>query len=310
MNASAETTERQGDDAEQSALGGDLSGRIEGRVGMIAKASASQTEFLRRLATEFSEAFELDAVGVTHPDWDTPMILISANVTTSRIDGEGVIQILGSATSAPTACNVPIWTDGRKVNSRGLHVQLSNQNGVSAVILLYAHDRSPSTVEQVGDLKRLAEYAAHCRTAIAELPDGSGSEPSRSQSNTHAISVGQNRTLRSFHRDLDLKGTAYRIVNESRRLLQADRVSLLIEKHRNFRMLAVSGVAVVDRRANAVKDAEHFANRVAVLDRPLLLPSDDPLPPQIQDSLDQYLDESDVASVLVYPMYLPRDAVT
>lgn len=311
MTASAQTTQRQSDDARETALGGDLSRQIEGRVGEIASGCADQTEFLRRLATEFSNAFELDAVGVTHPEWETPMILMSGNVATSRIDGDGVIQILASATSAPTASNVPMWTtEGVEVDSRGLHVQLSNENGVSAVLLLYSPNRLPTSVEQVRDLKRLAQYAAYCRDALSDLPFSTPGQRSRSLSDPQTLSVGQNRTLRSFHRDLDLKGTAYRIVNESRRLLDADRVSLLIEKRGDFRMLAVSGVAVVDRRANAVKDAEHFANRVAVLDRPILLPGDEPLPPQIQDSLDDYLDESDVASVLVYPMHLPDDAMT
>lgn len=226
------------------------------------------------------------------------------------MDGDGVTRILASATSAPTACNVPVVTsDGAHVTARGLHVQLANDVGVSAILLLYAHTHSPSTIDQVRDLKCLAQYAACSREALPELSAWTGQRDEyRSLVEQSPMTVAQSRSLRMFHRDLDLKATAYRITNETRRLLSADRVSLLLSKHGDFRMASVSGVAVVDRRANAVKDAERLANCVAVLDRPISLPSDEPLPPQIQAVLDLYLDETDVCNLLVYPMHLPEAA--
>ena len=277
---------------------------MEHRVAAIASESVGQDDFLRRLASELRDAFQLDAVGVTHPNWQRPMVLLADSSGSKRLDADSVVRVLASATSAATACNVPVWTEqDEQLTSRALHVRLGDTTDASAVLLLYGDQKTPTTIKQVGDLKSLAHYATISREMLLRWPRATKSVEGRALApTTAAMSIGDSRTLRTFHRDLDLKSTAYRITNESRRLLGADRVSLLIAKRGNFRMTSVSGVAVVDRRANSVKAAEQFVDRVAVLDRPIMLPADEPLPPQIQETLDRYLDETDIASVLFYPL--------
>ena len=51
------------------------------------------------------------------------------------------------------------------------------------------------------------------------------------------------------HRSLDLKETAFTVANEGRRLIGCDRVSVLVRRGTRCRLVAVSGVATIHRRA-------------------------------------------------------------
>lgn len=290
----------------------------------LAERSSCQTDFLRHIATDLTHQFPADVVVVKHPTWDSPMMSISESSSSAltlaqRLDGDFVDELLATSTSAPTACDLPLrpptpsdhdqpsHAAGRD-RTRGLHLQLIDgkqptAKQSSAVLLVYSEHAVPDAATQIRDLKRLALYARHCRDVIGELPNDS-------HPNVSALTAGpttdQSRALRHFHIDLDLAGTAYRIANESRRILGIDRVSVLISQRGQSRIESVSGVMVVDRRANTVSAAEQFAQRAIVLGRPITLPSDEPLPPQIAEPLDRYLDVTDVNSVMVMPLYSPR----
>ena len=56
-----------------------------------------------------------------------------------------------------------------------------------------------------------------------------------------------------------LKETAFTVANEGRRLIGCDRVSVLVRRGTRCRLVAVSGVATVNRRANAVRALERLA---------------------------------------------------
>lgn len=111
-----------------------------------------------------------------------------------------------------------------------------------------------------------------------------------------------NRALQSFHFDLDLNATCYRIANETRRVLGCGRVSVLTPRGRRFQVTAVSGVAVVDRRSNVVRALERLTQSAVVLSRPLVIPSIDPLPDPIQRPMDDYLDHSGAMSSILLPL--------
>ncbi|MFG0254071.1 MAG: biotin/lipoyl-binding protein, partial [Rhodopirellula sp. JB053] len=124
--------------------------------------------------------------------------------------------------------------------------------------------------------------------------------------------------LRRFHDSLDPTATAYTIASELPRLLSCDRAVVLSAVRRNlrrprYRVTAISGSSVVDRRAPLVRSMNRLAEKVAVLGEPIVLPPtgagdpglspDSDLPPQIEDALEEYLDESGVLSVTVLPIY-------
>ena len=111
--------------------------------------------------------------------------------------------------------------------------------------------------------------------------------------------------IRSIHRRLDVKETCYAMVNESRRLLRCDRVSVAIRRGRRYQIEAVSGLDTLDRRAEEVTRLGEVAQRVAHSGQTLWRRDTDefPLAPQVEEALDAYLDVSHSKLVVVQPLY-------
>ena len=111
------------------------------------------------------------------------------------------------------------------------------------------------------------------------------------------------RFSEQVHRSLDLRETAYTIANEVRHLAACDRVSVLVRHAAGCRLLAVSGVATVNRRANAVRQLERLADRVCVSGQTLWYPDDrGELSPELDQVLQSHIDESHAKAVAVLPL--------
>jgi len=112
------------------------------------------------------------------------------------------------------------------------------------------------------------------------------------------------RFISSAHHGLDSKATAYTIVNESRRLIQCDRVSLALRKGKHMTVEAVSGLDTIDRRAAQVRQLGRLATVVAAAKRPLWYTGNNrDLPPQIDEPLHAYVDQSHAKMLAVIPLY-------
>ncbi len=285
----------------------------------LADQSQDRSEFLRLLAAELRETLRVALVAVESVDWPAPMMLVAEERMSQAIDRTAIRSLLETAARSPIACDVPATSPSTGDGSdevewvRGIRVELNCSPDRAAVLLVYPQQLSPSASDQLRDLKTLQAYAQSTREVICTLPlDDGGSSLREGGSLETALTVssatsvlGNRQSLRLFHRDLDLGATAYRIANESRRLLGCDRVTVLVPRGGRHRALAISGVSVVDSRSNSVRSAERLSSSVAVMSRPLVLPSDQPLPPQIQEPLDHYLDETGVMSAIVLPLHSP-----
>jgi multidrug efflux pump subunit AcrA (membrane-fusion protein) len=108
---------------------------------------------------------------------------------------------------------------------------------------------------------------------------------------------------RQVHASLDLRGTAYTIVNEARRLFDCDRVSLAVRRGGKFRLLAVSGVDTVNRRAELTRRLENLCESAAKPRETIWFPSEQSgHPPEVEKLLSDYLDESHARSVAILPL--------
>ena len=108
---------------------------------------------------------------------------------------------------------------------------------------------------------------------------------------------------RHVHRSLDLTATAYAIANEGRRLIGSDRVSVLLAHGPHYRLLAISGVDSFDRRANSVSKLEQLATMISAAKAPVWYQGDaSSLPPQIERTLQAYLDETHARTLAVVPL--------
>jgi hypothetical protein len=110
-----------------------------------------------------------------------------------------------------------------------------------------------------------------------------------------------------LHRSLDVHETAYAIVNEGRRLIGCDRVSLAISFGGICQIEAVSGLDAIDRRAAEVQCLAQLAQAVLRTGEPLWSDgSEEGLSPQIQRPLHAYIDRSHARLVAVLPLARPR----
>ncbi len=114
--------------------------------------------------------------------------------------------------------------------------------------------------------------------------------------------------LESIHTSLDVRQTSYAVVNESRRLLDCDRVSLALGRGRQCRVVAVSGLDSLDRRAQEIRLLGQLAGSVVRMGEPTWLagPTDD-LSPQLETRWNRYVDASHARACGVLPLY--RSAV-
>ena len=115
------------------------------------------------------------------------------------------------------------------------------------------------------------------------------------------------RFSRAVHESLEPIATAFTLANEARRIIGCDRVGVLVKRGRRLRLEAVSGQESVERRANEVQAIEALARVVARAGEPLWHP--DPareLPPQIEEELENYVDESHTKALAIIPLEKPR----
>jgi hypothetical protein len=112
---------------------------------------------------------------------------------------------------------------------------------------------------------------------------------------------------RASHESLDLKETAYIVANEGRRLIGCDRVSVAIKKGHKCKVQAISGQDTIENRSNIVSALNTLATRVVAAGEPLWHDgSTEDLPPQIEEALEDYVDQSYGRNIAVLPLREPE----
>ena len=176
---------------------------------------------------------------------------------------------------------------------------LVGDQGVEAVVEVFQRPNAqPAT--QRGYLRFLVQM---CELAAEWVK----SQKLRQFSDRHSLWAQADQFSRLVHHNLDLRETAYTIVNEGRRLIGCDRVSVALRKGSKCRVEAVSGQDTVERRSNAVTLLSKLATRVMKSGEPLWYDGNtEDLPPQIESVLDEYVDESYTRMMAVLPLKRPE----
>ena len=280
---------------------------INAQVHQCASDSTTQSEFLRLLASAMADSFDAGIIAVESAQWAGPMMFVKDESLAKSVDRDTIMTLLQNAAVVPIAADVNLQTptiDGTD-KTRALRVELCESPSRAAILLIYGLAAQPSATDQLYDLKQLDLYVDSIRNEMMSVPVDALNRDIAVSSEGVAGALRNRQTLCLFHRDLDIDSTAYRIANESRRLLKCDRTTVLIPKGKRFRVQAISGVSVIDKRSNSIKAVEELATRAAVLSRPIMLPGDEPLPPQIQEPLDTYLDDTGVTTAVMLPLHAP-----
>lgn len=112
---------------------------------------------------------------------------------------------------------------------------------------------------------------------------------------------------RLVHDSLDMRETAYTIVNEGRKLIGCDRVTICITRGGVTKVEAISGQDTLDNRSNVVYNLGLLAGKVVASGETLYYHgSTEDMPPQIEKAIEKYVDESYTKSMIVIPLRKPR----
>lgn len=111
---------------------------------------------------------------------------------------------------------------------------------------------------------------------------------------------------RTAHETLDVRESAYTIANEGRRLIGCDRVSVAIQRGSKCIVEAVSGQDTFDKRSNVVTLLNRVARAVTKTGEDVWYTGDTSnLAPQVEKTIDAYVDESHTKTMAVLPLFRP-----
>lgn len=133
------------------------------------------------------------------------------------------------------------------------------------------------------------------------------SQKLREFSHRHSLWAQADQFARLVHESLDVRDTSYTIVNEGRRLIGCDRVSLALRRGRKCVVVAISGQDSIESRSNLVAALNELASKVVATSEPLWYEgSSEDLPPQLESALQRYCDESFAKMLAILPLRRPK----
>ena len=181
-----------------------------------------------------------------------------------------------------------------------LMVPVSPMSTTGVVLEILQRPEIPDEVQR-GNLKFLEQVGKIVQEFLTRQQQNTAPESFEHQFDSFSESV---------HSTLDLRLTAFQLANEGRRLLNCDRLTVLLKRGRRYRILAVSGQAVIKHRANVVVLMERLVQAALAAGERLVHPhAQAEWPPQIEAHLQAYLDESHTKVLVIQPLTSPTTSL-
>ncbi len=113
--------------------------------------------------------------------------------------------------------------------------------------------------------------------------------------------------IKHIHSTLDLRETCYHVVNEAKRVLGCDRVSIALMRGRKAAVYAVSGQDTVERKSNLVQQMSRLARAVIKSNDNISFAGlpDENWPPAVRDCVDAFVHESGSKALAVVLLRKP-----
>jgi hypothetical protein len=307
-------------------------------VEQIAKNSRDKADFLHRLAAHLGETFSAAVVAIQDASFPQPRMLVREESIAAGLDRSKLRAQIDAVSPAVASFAIDLQNHSvdpsggsHAITAIGVELLPAPQ---SAKVLVIQGVALPAS-EVLAAMKSLGDFAAAARKTMGNAKESNDPQLLDSQTlsvpatqtqamaNAFDSSRGIRSALRAFHADLDPTATAYRIASEIPRLLPCERAVVLLAKNASarrpsFKVAAISGSSVIDRRSPLVRSMNQLANTVSILKQPLILPPSahpnaadpDALPPQLVPPLETYLDESGVLSVAMIPLFESAEETT
>jgi multidrug efflux pump subunit AcrA (membrane-fusion protein) len=117
-----------------------------------------------------------------------------------------------------------------------------------------------------------------------------------------AESETERKLAEALFQKLDARSAAYTLANEGRLIIGCDRLTVLIRHGRHYRVSAVSGQEVFDKRAMAIKAVETLTSRIAAVGRTTSFPEVDGVEVIGSEDYEEYVDISHTKRLSVVPL--------
>lgn len=208
---------------------------------------------------------------------------------------QNVIQTGEAKLAAPKSGGEGPNTPGNPTNALLVLAPMQTDDSVEGVLEVFQRPDSQPQSQQ-GYLRFLIQMSQL-------VGDWLKSRKLRTFSDRQSLWAQIDRFAKEAHNSLDLGETAYTIANEGRRLIGCDRLSVTVKHGIKHKVEAVSGQDTLDTRSNIVVLLRKLTDRVCAAGEPLWYngqPQD--LPPQIENALQEYIDESHTKSLAVIPI--------
>ncbi len=121
--------------------------------------------------------------------------------------------------------------------------------------------------------------------------------------------------LRRLQGASDLRRVAFELANEGRRLVDVDRLSVLVCRGQKWRLLSSSGIDRVESRVDTTKNLESLADWAVRWGDPIEYGDDvstdnesDNFPPPLTELLENHIDRSQVRRLVAVPMHFANSA--
>ena len=167
----------------------------------------------------------------------------------------------------------------------------------------------PHDERDLGAIKRqvtLISMLGELRVSVAETRYLQQATAIESEENKKA-SAGLQQALdfsTSISCTLEKEKCAFVLANELKRFLDVDRVTILDQVGNQSRMLAVSGQASFDKRANVVRYTQFMAKKILKSQEPFWFDGDqDGVVKPLKKAVNRYLDESLVQNFAIIPIH-------
>lgn len=109
------------------------------------------------------------------------------------------------------------------------------------------------------------------------------------------------------HRHLDLRLTSFAAVNEARRVLDCDRVSVAVRRNRRWELMAISGVDIFDPHSELVVRLMQLLRLAIRSGQPFWYSgSHEDFPPEIVEATLAYVDQSEARTLAIIPLERPQ----
>ncbi len=114
-----------------------------------------------------------------------------------------------------------------------------------------------------------------------------------------------------IHSSLNLKETAFAVVNDGKRLVGCDRLSVCLKIGGRPMIEAVSGQEIVEQRANLIREMTKLCKVVMRSGEDLVYTGNtEGFAPDIRDALEMYVDESGAKAVIISLLYKPEPDIS